>query len=186
MKKILFLFLMTNLFTAGFAQDRFFTKKGQVTFDATTQDSPEDISARHNTLVAVLDIKSGNIQFSTLMKAFVFKKALMEEHFNENYVESEKYPKCEFKGSIVNNAIINYSKDGTYPAKVKGIMNLHGVSKEMEASGSVIVSAGVPQLMSTFSVLLSDFKISVPSVVSDKVSKKARISIDCTLEPLKK
>jgi len=72
------------------------------------------------------------------MKGFEFDRALMMEHFNENYVESDKFPKAVFKGTIVNNAAVNYAKDGNYPAKVKGQMSLHGETKEIETEGKII------------------------------------------------
>ena len=135
-------------------------------------------------MTAVLDTKSGALQFSLLMKGFTFEKALMEEHFNENYVESEKFPKSEFKGVVNNNAEINYSKDGTYTAKVKGSLTIHGITKQVETSGKIIMKDGKPTLKASFSVVLADYGVSVPTVVADKVSKNATIDLDCALEVL--
>src|SRR5205823_7354571 len=109
------------------AQDKFFTKSGKIAFFSSA--SLEDIEAHNKTSSVLLDSKTGIIQFSVLMKSFEFEKALMQEHFNSDYVESDKYPKAEFKGTITNNASINYNKDGTYPAKIKGLLTLHGISK---------------------------------------------------------
>src|ERR1044071_5426615 len=81
------------------AQDKFFTKNGKISF--VSKGSVETIEAQHKSVTCVLDTKTGNIQFAVLMKGFEFKKALMQEHFNENYVESDKYPTSEFKGQIV-------------------------------------------------------------------------------------
>jgi len=165
------------------AQDKFFTKNGRIAF--ISKSSLETIDANHKSATCVLDAKTGNLQFAVLMKGFEFEKALMQEHFNENYVESHKYPKAEFRGQVVNNNDINYSKDGTYSAKVKGTLTMHGESKEVETIGNVVVKAGKIQAVSEFTILLSDYKIEIPKVVKDNVSNTVKITVDCSLEPLK-
>src|ERR1700750_1392280 len=107
-----------------FAQDKFFTKTGKISFYSKT--TMENIEAHNRSVTAVLDAKTGNVQFSALIKGFEFEKALMQQHFNENYLESTKYPQASFKGQIVNNSDVNYTKDGTYNVKVKGQLTLHG------------------------------------------------------------
>ena len=109
----------------------------------------------------------------------------MEEHFNEDYMESDKFPKGEFKGVITNNAEINYAKDGVYSAKVKGKMTIHGITKDVETTGTIKVDNGKVNANSVFNVLLSDYKIKIPAVVKDKVSNSIKVSVDCQLEPLK-
>src|SRR3990170_7585085 len=118
MLKILFVSIGLLATSIVFSQDRFFTKAGHISFYSKT--NVEDIEAHNRSVTCVLDTKTGNIQFAVLMKGFEFKKALMQEHFNEDYIESDKYPKGMFKGQILNNANINYTVFGTYPAKVKG------------------------------------------------------------------
>lgn len=164
----------------------YFTKNGKVRFDATAPSSPEKIEGTTKTATSVLDTKTGQLQFSILMKSFSFERALMEEHFNENYVESDKYPKAEFKGNIVDNTAVNYLNDGVYSVKVKGKLSIHGVSRDVETPGQLIVKAGKIQATASFSVQLSDYKISIPGLVADKLAKQSEIQIDCTLEPLKK
>ena len=109
----------------------------------------------------------------------------MQQHFNENYVESDKYPKGEFKGTITNNSEINYSKDGTYTAKVKGKLTIHGVTKDVESTGTLKINGGKIDAASTFNVLMSDYNIKIPAIVKDKVSNNIKITVDCDLEPLK-
>src|SRR5690349_23750589 len=99
-KQLVFAIILFVGSTFVHAQDKFFTKSGQVTFSSKT--SLENIEAHNKSVTCVLDVKTGNLQFAVLMKGFEFEKALMQEHFNENYVESHKYPKAEFKGQIVN------------------------------------------------------------------------------------
>src|SRR5215210_8582560 len=117
MKKATVLVLGLVFAASGvFAQDKFFTKSGKISFYSKA--SLENIEAHNKTVTCVLDTKSGNLQFAVLMKAFEFEKALMQEHFNENYVESHKFPKAEFKGQLSNNSEVNYGKDGKYPVTV--------------------------------------------------------------------
>src|SRR5437868_2935959 len=87
--------------TVSFAQSKYYTKNGKIEFYSKA--TLEDIDAKNKTVAAILDSQTGAMQFSVLMKGFEFQKALMQEHFNENYVESDKYPKGEFKGTITNN-----------------------------------------------------------------------------------
>jgi polyisoprenoid-binding protein YceI len=181
-------FLAAMLLITGMlqAQDKYFTKTGKINFDATAPASPENITAVNKSVTVVMDIKTGAIQFAVLMKGFEFERALMQEHFNENYVESGTFPKAEFKGTIQNNQQVDYSKDGSYNVKVKGMLTMHGETREVEANGIVKVSGGKIYITSAFNVLLADYKITVPKLVEDKVGKNAKISIDCTMEPLKK
>ena len=167
------------------AQDKYFTKTGKIHFDATVPASPEKIEGVNKSVTSVLDTKTGNFQFSLLMKGFLFERALMEEHFNENYVESSKYPKAEFKGVISNNASVNYTKDGTYDVKVKGKLTMHGETKDLETDGKIIIKAGKINTIASFYIPFNDYKITVPTLVSDKVAKTASITVDCSLEPLK-
>lgn len=185
MKTFVSFLLVTVFFTTSSFAQKYFTKTGKINFDATTSSSPDKINGINKAVTCVMDIKTGNIQFATLMKGFEFEKALMEEHFNENYMESEKFPKAEFKGLIANNAEVNYAKDGSYQAKVKGQLTMHGITKYVEAEGKLVVQKGRINTVSDFKVLLSDYNISIPAIVSDKVSKTATISVNCLLELLK-
>jgi polyisoprenoid-binding protein YceI len=181
-------FLIAGLFfflTSIHAQDKYFTKTGKIGFDATVPKSPENIDGINKSSICVVDIKTGNIQFSVLMKGFEFERALMQEHFNENYVESNKYPKTEFRGVITNNASVNYLKDGVYPVKVKGKLTMHGETKDVESDGKLTIAGGKISATAQFEVLLSDYKVSVPQLVADKVARTAKITVDCLLEPFK-
>lgn len=184
LKTLVFLVVILTHVNQSFAQ-KYYTKSGKITFDATANASPEDIKGVNKSVTCVTDTKSGLIQFSALMKGFEFERALMEEHFNENYVESSKYPKAEFKGNITNNSDIDYAKDGVYNAKVKGKLTIHGETKDVEADGKLTIKNGKILATAQFVVTLADYKVSVPQVVADKIAKTAKISIDCTLELLK-
>jgi polyisoprenoid-binding protein YceI len=182
-KNLIVLMALVLTASVSFAQTKFYTKTGKISFYSKTP--LEEIEGKNKTVTAVIDSKSGAIQFAVQMKGFEFEKQLMQQHFNENYVESDKYPKAEFKGSITNNSDINYSKDGTYTAKVKGKLTIHGITKDVETTGTLKVNGGKIDANSTFNVLISDYNIKIPSIVKDKVSNSIKITVDCDLEPLK-
>jgi len=184
LKKNLILFVTLVLtVSVSFGQGKFYTKTGKVSF--ISKAPLEEIEGKNKTVTAVVDSKTGAMQFAIQMKGFEFEKQLMQQHFNENYVESDKYPKAEFKGTISNNSTINYSKDGNYPAKVKGKLTIHGVTKDVETTGILKINGGKIDANSTFNVLISDYNIKIPAVVKDKVSNTIKITVDCDLEPLK-
>lgn len=177
----LFLIALSQLASA----QKFFTKNGTISFDATASGSPEDIKADNRTVTCVIDAANGAIQFKAAMKAFTFERALMQEHFNENYVESTKFPEAKFSGNISNMAAIALDKDGSYPAIVKGKLTLHGETRDVETTGKIIVAKGKISATASFSATLADYKIDVPNLVADKVAKTAKITVNCGLEPLK-
>lgn len=179
----LFALCLVMLAGAAFSQDKYFTKTGKIDFNAS---GPlEKIEARHKSVTCVLDTKSGSVQFAILMKGFEFDKALMQQHFNENYVESHKFPKGEFKGEITNNSAVNYIKDGTYPVTVKGNLTIHGETKPVETPGTITIKQGKISTSADFSIQLSDYRIEIPKIVKDNISNTVKISVNCTLEPLK-
>lgn len=167
------------------SQDKFFTKSGTITIDATTNASLETVFGINRAVSAVLDTKTGNLLFVVLMQGFEFKKALMQEHFNENYVESDKYPKAEFKGQVEDIGRLNLSKDGSYPVTVKGMLTMHGLTNPVQVNGTLEVKNGRLLASCKFPIVLKDFNISIPRLVADKVSKTATIAVDCSLEPFK-
>jgi polyisoprenoid-binding protein YceI len=184
MKKVIMLMAISLMVVSVLsAQEKYFTKTGKINFKSKA--TLENIEALNKSVTAVLDTKTGNLQFAVLMKGFEFEKALMQEHFNENYVESHKYPKAEFKGAIANNGEINYTKDGTYKAKVKGQLTIHGETKEVETDGTIQVKGGKLMTDAVFGVALADYKIEIPKIVKDNIAKIVSIEVDCTLDPLK-
>ena len=186
MKKIILIVVLFITATNIQAQTKFFTKAGKITFDATSPSSPDKIYGTNDKATSVIDAASGAMEFALLMKAFAFDKALMQEHFIENYVESDKFPKAVFKGSITNMKEVNLQKDGSYPIKVKGNLTMHGVTKEVTADGKLTVKGGaIVNGTSKFNVLLSDFNVGIPSLVKDKVAPEAKITVDINYDPLK-
>jgi hypothetical protein len=176
MKKIIVVFILTLFCSNIFAQKRMYTKTGIISFFSKT--TIENISAVNNKVLCVWEIATGKIEFSALMKGFEFEKALMQEHFNESYVESDKYPKAIFKGEIENSSNILLTSDKSYNVKVNGTLTIHGVSKQVSINAIIKLSKSIASATASFSVLLSDYNIKVPAVVSSNISKSINISIN--------
>jgi polyisoprenoid-binding protein YceI len=140
----------------------------------------EDIEANNNQVASILDAATGTLQFSLLVKSFEFKKTLMGEHFNENYIESDKFPKASFNGKITNFDKVDLKKDGSYPVEVKGDLTLHGVTNPVTINGTIDVSKGIVSAKSKFNVVPQDYKISIPDLVKDKIAKEITVSVDVT------
>jgi len=176
------LFTLIILSAGSFAQGKYFTRTGMISF--VSKGVLETIRAQNKTVTCVLDAASGNIQFSVMMRGFEFKKALMQEHFNENYVESDKYPTAEFKGQIITSPIPDLSKDGSYPVKVKGKMTIHGITQDVAADGTLTVKQQSLQADANFTILLSDYKVKIPSLVKNNLSNTVNIAVACMMQPL--
>lgn len=173
--------LLATAFGAN-AQGKFFSKTALVSFNAST--AVEDIDAQTNTGTIVLDAQTGKLETAVLVKAFQFKRALMQEHFNENYMESSKYPKAVFKGELTNLSDVNFKKDGTYKVKVKGTMEMHGVKKEVTTNGTLTVAGKNLKVNSDFIIVCADYNIKIPSVVADKIAKEIKVTFNTELQPL--
>src|SRR5258708_19227789 len=105
-----------------------------------------------------------------ILKGFIFPKELMQEHFNENYVESDKYPKASFSGTFTGN--LDVSKDGQYPVMVKGMLSLHNTTKEIEVPATLEVKDGTLSGQSQFEIRPEDFRIHIPSLLKVKIPKE--------------
>jgi len=174
--------IFLSLATFGFAQDKYFTRNGTITFFSSTP--AEDIQAQNFGVTSVLDIKSGDMEFSLLMKSFEFKKALMQEHFNENYVESDKFPKASFKGKVRDISSIDFSKDGKHQVKVSGDMTLHGITKPVTSDGTIEIKDGKVHANSKLMIKPEDYGIEIPSVVRANIAKEMEVTVNTTLDPL--
>lgn len=183
MKRVLVLSCMLVIIAhASFAQ-KYFTKTGQISFYS---DTPlEKIEAHTKSATCVLDGSNGKMEFAVLIKSFQFEKALMQEHFNENYMESNKFPKSTFKGQIVNFNSVDLSKNGRYNAKVSGQLTIHGETKDVSTDAVIQVQGDKLDCQSTFEVAVADYGITIPAVVKDNIAKVVKIKVMANLEPLK-
>lgn len=182
MKKLLFILLSFVLTQSIFAQDKYFTRTGHVSFYS---DAPlEKIEAHNYKAASFLDTKTGDVIFTVLINAFQFKKQLMQDHFNENSMESGKYPKSEFKGKILNWAQVDLKKSGVQNVEVEGDITIHGVTKKIKTKGTIEVKDGKIIAKSSFPITLKDFNITPP--VKGKVADVVEVRTDLTYEPYKK
>ena len=157
-----------------------FTKNGRIAFYSNTP--LEDISADNNQVMSVLNTKTGELQFSVLVKNFHFKKALMEEHFNDSYLESHKYPKASFKGLITDLSKVNFASDGVYPVPVSGDLTIHGVTKKITAPGTITVKGGKAAGTASFLLAPADYNISIPKVVRNNIAEKIEVTVNCNYD----
>jgi polyisoprenoid-binding protein YceI len=152
------------------------TKNGHIRFFSHTP--VEDIEANNHQVVSIFDPVSGKLQFMLLVKSFGFEKKLMEEHFNENYMESDKFPKASFEGSVINVQTINFKKNGNYPAQVKGKLTIHGVTKEIDVPGSIVINENQVSAKSVFKIKPEDYDIAIPELIRENIAKEIEISVD--------
>ena len=180
MKTFVLITALTLSFCANIFAQKVYTKNGTISFFSK---SPlENISADNNQVMSVLNKQNGEMQFSVLIKSFHFKKALMEEHFNENYMESNKFPKASFKGAVEDMSKMDLSKEGTYKVKVNGELTMHGVANKVSSTGTMSVKAGIITGNSIFILKLEDYKITIPKLVKDNISEKIEITVSCVYD----
>ena len=180
MKKLFFTILLFGPVCHRSIAQIYFTKNGNVSF--YSKSLLQDIEADNNQVISVLDMKTGALQFSLLNNAFQFPKAKMQADFNESYMESDRYPRSTFKGSIINIQSVDLAKDGSYPVEVKGQLTIHGVTKTVAAQGILNTNKTTITANSTFNVMVKDYGIKIPSIVSQKIAEQIRITVNCKYE----
>lgn len=165
--RIITLLIASLAFVQVQAQKIYSTKTAKVRFIAVDD---KDIDATNTKAVSRLET-NGNLSFIMIMKDFSFDMDLMQKHFNEEYVESDKFPRGIFNGQITNIKSVNFAKDGSYPIIVNGNMQVHGVNKAIQTNGVIVISKGLPKASAKFTVSLKDFGIGgvLIKMVADKV-----------------
>lgn len=157
------------------------TLAGSASFFSSTP--VEDINAQSKKMLGVMNIKTNELAFSITNTTFEFPNKLMQEHFNEKYMESEKYPASTFKGKI--NESIDFAKDGEYAVTVTGKLNIHGVEQDRTIPGKVVVKDGKIKVSSEFKVKVADHKITIPKLVIENIAEEILVSVGATMEPKK-
>jgi len=158
------------------AQKVYATKTGQIFFNATG--GVEKIAAVNNQTESKFVDATGQLVFAVLVKGFKFENQLMEDHFNENYMESTQFPKADFKGYIKNIKEVNFAKDGSYPVNVEGTLTIHGVPQKVNTEGVMQVQGGKPSLTGEFSVKIKDYGIK-GMYIGEKIAADAKIKVNC-------
>ncbi len=180
MKYALLTLFFFSATTGAFAQ-RLMTRSGKVTFYSSTP--IEDIEAVNNDAASVLDGSSGEMLFQVPIKSFRFENALMQQHFNDQYMESSKFPRADFKGRVANMNGVDLSKDGTYTVQAAGKLTIHGVTRDVTIPGTLTVRGGKVTAASKFSVRTADYGIKIPGVVKGKIAETIEVTVNSVLSP---
>jgi polyisoprenoid-binding protein YceI len=185
MKKIFILIAAVLLQVALVtAQDRYFTKTGYLSFLSETL--IENIFGESNEATTLLDVKTGEVAFTVSITSFQFKNKLMQEHFNENYMESGKFPKATFSGKLENFSGFDFNSKNPQNFVVKGKMNIHGTDQEVTTN--VILTVTTPGMINgkaTFKLMPENFGIKIPSAMGMKIAKEVAITVRADYEPYK-
>lgn len=179
MKKIVIVALLFCIGNFAFAQ-KLVTRKGAIKFEASMP-AFEEIAAKTDAASSILDGTSGDFAALMLLKSFKFKAPLMEEHFNENYVESSKFPKATFKGKIANFNVSKLTATKTV-YDLEGDLTLHGVTKRVKTKVTLSKVSGKVILVSEFLIKPQDYKIEIPNVVKNKIADNVKIDVNFSLE----
>lgn len=184
MKRIFVSLLLVTLVVSGVQAQKYITKTGHIRFFSTTP--MEDIEAHNRQVNAALDAQSGELVFKAMMKSFQFEKALMQEHFNENYVESDKFPHSTFKGMIVNIKDVDFTKNGKYEVTIEGDLTIKDATRKITEKGTLEINGDNMKGLSTFNILVADYNIKIPNAVANNIAKSIRIDVDVNFEKMAK
>lgn len=180
MLKKLFIFVLFGATFSAFGQGKFIAKNAYISFFSSTP--MENILGESNEAVTILNAETGDIAFQAIMTTFHFKRALMEEHFNENYMESTKFPKAKFNGKI-EGFTKEMLKGPSSAIKITGQLNIHGVEKTITVPGTIGLENGALVAGSKFKVTPEDFGIAIPSLVRDKIGKEMEVTVKANYLP---
>lgn len=172
---IILILTISTITTSTLSAQYYFTKSGYISFFS---EAPlENIAAHNNKATSVLDVGTGKLEFAVLIRAFKFEKALMQEHFNTDFMESAKYPKATFNGKITNIESLNFKQDGTYDVTVTGELTIHGITQQVSTDARFIIENGNISSEAVFQVKLADYSIEIPTVVVDNIAEVVEVTI---------
>lgn len=176
MQKHILICLFLTAFTLTLQAQKYIARNGHIWF--YSEAPVENIEAHNYQVSSILETSSGKLVFSLPIKGFQFEKALMQEHFNDKYLHSDKYPKSKFKGKIMNIDELNLEQDGEYKAQVKGELTIHGVTKAKQSKGTFTVTGDTIHGKSLFRVPVKDYDITIPKVVEDNIADTVDVHVD--------
>lgn len=178
MIRILFLAIIL-LPLNGFSQKRYFSEKSFVSF--FSEGVIEEIKASNTKVTSILDLANGEVAYLMSPKDFQFEKKLMQVHFNEKYMESEKYPKSSFKGKIVG---YDAAKNNLQQVKAQGKLTIHGVTRDIDVPGTLHIEGNTVTLRSKFMVKLEDYNIKVPQIVWQNIAQQVEVTVHFLYRPV--
>ena len=177
MNKIYILLLFGIVFTHNINAQQHIDKQGQISFFSYT--SVENIEAKNNQVLSILDIDKKQIAVSMLMRAFIFRKDLMHEHFNESYIESDIYPKATFEGNLLDFDLSNTSQTKI----IKGTINIHGISKEINIKTTINKDNQTYNIKGEFNLVVKDFNIKIPPILANNIAKSVLVKLNFQYQP---
>lgn len=160
-------------FSQSLAQNPMVDRNGTASF--FSEAPMEDIEATNKNVIGAINLEKGTIAVSMLIKGFHFERSLMEEHFNENYLESDKYPKATFKGTIKNFSELDFKKNGSFDAEAEGEIEIHGVTKPLKATVKFDVADSKLAAATTFEIRVAEFDIEVPKLVIKNIAEVVEV-----------
>ncbi len=180
---LLFLLIGGSLLAArpGRAQGKFLTRAGRVSFFSAS--FIEDIEAINTATAAVVDLATGQLAFSVPIHEFQFKRTLMQEHFNENYMESEKYPRATFTGHFSGADETALGAAGPHPVQVEGDLTIHGVTHHVAVAGTLELRSGQLLALAQFQVAPADYRIEIPLLVREHIAKVVAVRVALSCDP---
>ena len=176
-KFFIILFLISS-FSTSTSLDKIITRQGQVSFFSYT--SVENIKAENNQVLSIIDLQKGEIAVSMLMNTFVFEKALMKEHFNESYIESDLYPKATFEGKIIG---FDPTLEGEQIRMVSGTFFMHGVTKKLDIKTKIENNNNTYVLSGAFETLVEDYNINIPPLLAGNIAKHIEVNFNFEYQP---
>lgn len=178
MRRVLFVIFVLFYTVSAFAQTKYTVKKSEMSF--TSNAELELIKASTTETQGILDPATNQFAFSVPLTSFKgFNSDLQRQHFNENYMESSKYPKASFSGKIIEQ--INYTRDSVYTVRAKGELDIHGQKQTRIIKARLTVKKSEIQIDTDFNVPLADHNISIPRIVSQKIATEIDIRFRATL-----
>lgn len=182
MNKIITLFFLLITLT-GFKSkpSKIIARQGMISFFSYT--TVENIEAKNNQVLSIVDFSNNEIAISMLMNAFVFKKTLMHEHFNESYIESDLYPKATFQGNIID---FDSSQKGSQTRMIKGTLNIRNIAKEFEIKTNITNTNGTYVITGDFDIIVKDFNINIPEIVAPNIAKTISTKFRFEYQPYEK
>ncbi len=184
MKKVFLSVVAIFLLLNHVAAQKYLARNGYIGFFSATP--MENIEAHNYQASSVLDTESGEMVYSVLIKGFEFEKALMQEHFNEKYLESDKYPKSTFKGRILNIDELDLSKDGIYDVEVEGDLTIKDATNHIKVKGTLERKGDHLIAKTKFPVRVADYNIHIPAMVKDNIAEVVDVNVNVEYKPYKK